>query len=84
MLAWIRFSDQLWPWSALTFWMVVVSVVLTLGFTVAVFIGGLTDLRFLLGALDEELVDGTDDGRVVTPPADTPKSDENDESARLS
>ena len=71
MLAWIQFSDQLRPWSALTFWMVVISVVLTLGFTVAVLIGGLADLRFLLRALDEEQIDRTDDGRVVTPPTET-------------
>ena len=67
--AWIEFSDGLWPWSAFTFWMVLISVVLTLGFTVAVFIGGLGDLRFLLRALDEEAVDRTDDGRVAEPPA---------------
>lgn len=71
MLAWIPFSDQLWLWSASTFWMVVISVVLTLGFTVAVFIGGLSDLRFLLSALDEEQIDRTDDGRVVAPPTET-------------
>jgi hypothetical protein len=84
MLAWIQFSDQLWPWSAVTFWMVVISVISTLGFTVAVFIGGLADLRFLLSALDEELVDRTDDGRVVTPPAEAEKSEVNEEGPRSS
>ena len=84
MLAWIRFSDQLWPWSALTFWMVVISVISTLGFTVAVLVGGLGDLRFLLSALDEEQVDRTDDGRVVAPPAETAGPDASVESERSS
>ena len=64
MLAWIDFSKQLRPWSPLTFWTVIISVVLTLGFTVVVFFGGLADLRFLLRALDEERADETDDGRA--------------------
>jgi len=74
MPAWIQFSDQLWPWSAFTFWMVVISVILTLAFTVAVFIGGMSDLRYLLRALDEEVVDRTDDGRVVAPPAEAERA----------
>jgi hypothetical protein len=72
-MAWIEFSERLSPWSGLTFWMVLVSVILTLGFTVAVLIGGLADLRFLLRALDEEAVDRTDDGRVSEPPAQEPE-----------
>lgn len=69
-IAWIQFSEQLAPWSEWTFWVVLVSVILTLGFTVAVFIGGLGDLRYLLRALGEEEIDKNDDGRVITPPAD--------------
>lgn len=66
MLAWINFSRELGPWSPFTFWMVIVSVLLTLGFSVVVFFGGLADLRFLLHALDEERVDETDNGGVVS------------------
>jgi hypothetical protein len=65
MLAWIKFAENVSRWSAFTFWAVIISVVLTLGFTVVVFIGGLADLRFLLRALDEERVDAADDGRVI-------------------
>ena len=48
----------------MTFWIVAVSIVLNLGFTIVVIIGGIGDLRYLLRALDEERVDSTDDGRV--------------------
>lgn len=75
MLAWIEFGEQLGLWSSATFWLTVVSIVLTLGFTIVVFFGGFADLRFLLRALDEERVDAADDGRVIQPPAaDEPKS----------
>ena len=70
MLAWIHFGEAFWPWSPFTFWTVIVSVVLTLGFTVVVFFGGLADLRFLLRALSEERTDETDDGRAKQPAAD--------------
>jgi hypothetical protein len=65
MIAFIQFDSQLGFWSPLTFWIVVVSVILTLGFTAFVFIGGVGDLRFLLKSFDEEPSDATDDGRVV-------------------
>ena len=48
MLAFIHFNSQFSGWSAFTFWVVIVSIVITLGFTVVVFCGGIGDLRFLL------------------------------------
>lgn len=69
-LAFIQFDPSLGWWSPFTFWTVIVSVVLTLGFTVAVLIGGLSDLRFLLKAMDEEQIDVTDDGRAQPPSSD--------------
>lgn len=75
MLSFIQFNPQWGAWSPFTFWTVLVSIVLTLGFTLVVFIGGLTDLRFLLNALDEETVDEMDDGRVIT--RDSIQSDTN-------
>jgi hypothetical protein len=65
LLSIIKFSPEFGIWSGMIFWMVVVSIILTLGFTVAVFFGGLSDLRYLLKAMDEEVVDETDDGRVI-------------------
>lgn len=67
ILGFIQFNPEYGVWSWLTFWIVIVSIILTLGFTVVVFIGGIGDLRFLLKAMDEETVDESDDGRVVTP-----------------
>ena len=76
MLAWINFGKEFWPWSPFTFWTTIISVVLTLGFTVVVFFGGLADLRFLLRALDEERTDETDDGRAKQPPADAERPED--------
>ena len=74
MIAWIEFTTHEFRWwSVFTFWTVVVSVVLTLGFTVAVFIGGLGDLKYLLGAMGETSTDESDDGSV---PARTPNPPE--------
>lgn len=70
MIAFIDFTTDFGIWSPFTFWMVLISIILTLGFTVVVFFGGLADLRYLLSALDEERTDESDDGRVITPPAD--------------
>jgi len=50
------------------YWFVAVNVLLCAGFTVPVIIGGLFDLRFLFKALDQEIVDAHDDGRVEQPP----------------
>jgi hypothetical protein len=69
-IAFIQFDPGLGWWSPFTFWTVVISVILTLGFTVAVMIGGIGDLRYLLKAMDEEPVDVADDGRVELPPAE--------------
>lgn len=52
--AWIDFDPGLGFWSPFTFWVLIISVILTLGFTVAIFIGGIGDLRFLIRSLDEE------------------------------
>jgi hypothetical protein len=71
MFSFITFNPEWSGWSAFTFWIVFVSILLTLAFTVVVFFGGISDLRFLLRALDEEHVDDTDDGRVSD---DGPKS----------
>ncbi len=65
MFSFITFNPEWSGWSAFTFWTVVVSILLTLAFTVVVFFGGLSDLRFLLRALEDERVDETDDGRVL-------------------
>lgn len=65
----IQFSSQFRWWSEATFWYVLINLFMCVGFSIAVFIGGLFDLKFLLNALDEAEADPTDDGRVVTPPA---------------
>ncbi len=71
MIGFIEFDPSLGYWSPFTFWTVVISVVLTLGFTVVVFIGGIVDLRYLLKSMDEEAPDASDDGRAVAvPPAE--------------
>jgi len=54
MLAFIRFSPQFAAWSAFTFWMVVLSIIVTLGFTFVVFVCGLSDLRFLLESMQRD------------------------------
>lgn len=54
-LAWIDFDPNLGFWSPFTFWVLIISVILTIGFTVAIFIGGIGDLRYLIRSLDEEL-----------------------------
>lgn len=56
-------------WSKFVFWFGLANIVMTLGFTVAVIIGGIFDLKYLFTALREERVDVQDDGRVITPPA---------------
>jgi hypothetical protein len=61
----IQFSSELGWWSSGTFWIVVVSIALNLVFTIVVAIGGISDLRFLLKAMDEEVADESDDGRVI-------------------
>ena len=53
-IALITFNPEFRVASASVFWIFVVSVILTLGFTAAVFVGGLMDLKFLLKALDED------------------------------
>ena len=60
----IKFAAELGWWSSVTFYIVLITVFLNIGFTLVVIAGGLFDLRFLLQAMDEEQVDETDDGRV--------------------
>lgn len=55
MLAWIRFHPDWSGWSAFTFWTVVVTIIVTLAFTLVVLVRGVADLRYLLNALDEDL-----------------------------
>ena len=57
-------------WSVFVYWFVVVNIVATVGFTVAVIVGGFFDLRYLFKALKEQPVDETDDGRVTNPSTD--------------
>jgi hypothetical protein len=68
MLGFITFSSEFGLSSAFTFWMVVLSIILTLGFTVVVFFGGLADLRFLLRAMDGQQTESVDEGLGVRPP----------------
>ena len=51
MLAFIQFDQSLGLWSPFTFWTVLISVILTLGFTIVIFFGGVGDLRYLLRSL---------------------------------
>jgi hypothetical protein len=67
----IEFSPELGWWSKGVFWYVVINLFLCIGFTIVVFIGGLFDLRYLLKSLDEAREDVTDDGRVISPEANT-------------
>jgi hypothetical protein len=55
MFAFIQFNSKFAGWSAFSFWVVVVSIMITLGFTVVVFFGGIGDLKFLLRSMDEPL-----------------------------
>lgn len=64
MIASIQFDPALGWWTKAVFWYVAANIVLCLGFTVVVIIGGISDLRFLLKSMDEEQVDETDDGQV--------------------
>ncbi len=54
MFAFIEFSSKFAAWSAFTFWVVAVSIVITLGFTVVVFFGGIADLKFLLRSMEDK------------------------------
>jgi hypothetical protein len=56
------------------FWFVNINIVLTMLFTVAVIIGGIFDLKFLLKALRSEVVDDKDNGSIEAPPASTEKN----------
>ena len=61
----IEFSQEVGFWSKFVFWFVWINVATTIGVTFVVIFGGLFDLKFLFRALKEEVVDETDDGRVV-------------------
>jgi hypothetical protein len=60
----IRFSPELGWWSVAVFWYVAANLILCIGFSIVVMIGGLYDLRFLFKSLDEQVVEESDDGRV--------------------
>lgn len=64
IVAFIEFAQEFRLASAFVFWVFTISVVLTLGFTVVVFFGGLGDLRFLLRALDEPPTNADDAGQA--------------------
>lgn len=68
MIGFIKFDPSLGYWSPFTFWTVVISVIMTLGFTVVIFIGGIGDLRYLLRSIAEEVPDVSDDGRATGAP----------------
>jgi len=53
-------------WSPVIFWYVAIAAILCGVFTLVVIVGGIFDLRFLFKALNEEVTDETDDGRVST------------------
>lgn len=52
-LAMIEFSESVGFWSKFVFWFAAINVIVTLGFTVVVIIGGLFDLKYLFAALKE-------------------------------
>ena len=64
MFALISFSDKFHAWSAFVFWTVLVSVLITLAFTLVVFVGGIADLRFLLRAMNQPLDGDDQDGQL--------------------
>jgi hypothetical protein len=53
------------PWVTFCYIFSAVSIVLYLGFTVVVTIGGIIDLVYMFKQLESSQVDETDDGRVV-------------------
>lgn len=57
-------SASLSFWSGFVYWFAIANVILTIGFTFVVIVGGFFDLRYLFRALREEAPDVTDDGRV--------------------
>jgi hypothetical protein len=54
-------------WSATTSWALRAIIAVNFALTVWVLVGGWFDLMALLVGLEQEQVDPTDDGRVVTP-----------------
>ena len=67
----IEFSQEIGFWSKFIFWFVSINVVVTILFTLVIIVGGCFDLKFLFKALKEEVVDETDDGRVIATPEDS-------------
>lgn len=67
----MHFAPELGFWSPAIFWFCLANAILSMGFTVAVIVGGIADLRFLFKSLKEGAVDETDDGRVATTTEDT-------------
>jgi hypothetical protein len=61
----IQFDSSLGSWSPFVYWFVVVNTILCGVFTLVVIVGGAFDLRFLFNALNEDVGDEADDGRVV-------------------
>lgn len=59
-------SPSLEFWSPVIFWFVVINAVLTGLFTLVVIVGGFFDLHYLFNALNDNDVDDTDDGRVLS------------------
>ena len=53
------------PWVGFCYIFTAVSVLLYIGFTIVVTIGGLKDLVYLFKELKSEVLDETDDGRVI-------------------
>ena len=52
-------------WAPVTYWYVGISIIVNFLFVIVIIIGGAFDLRHLLKCLKEEVVDETDDGRVI-------------------
>lgn len=55
------------PWVSFSYIFSAVSIVLYLGFTVVVTVGGVIDLVYMFRQLEAGEVDETDDGRVEVP-----------------
>ena len=52
-------------WALVTYWYTVISLIIFVGFTIVMSIGGFIDLRHLFKELNSGVLDEKDDGRVI-------------------
>ena len=52
-------------WALVTYWYTVISLIVFVGFTIVISIGGFLDLRFMFKELESTIPDEADNGRVV-------------------